>query len=68
MSRPFVAFDDVRGHLERALKTADLSEDKPTLKIYVVRNMFGKIGLSVSEEFKSDSLEEALNGLAQNTS
>ena len=63
MSRSFVAFDDVRDRLEEALKTADLPEDKPT--IYVVRNMFGKIGLSVSEEFRSDSLEKALNGLAQ---
>ncbi len=63
MSGSFVSFDHVRNHLIEALRVVDLPEDRP--KIYVVRDMFGKITLSVSEDFESnDRLREALDRLA----
>lgn len=60
-SRP-VVFDELRGHVEEALAQVDLPENATGL--YVVRDLFGKVGLSVSDEVRSDALEEALTQLA----
>lgn len=62
MSNRPVVFDEVRGHVEEALAQVDLAEN-PT-GLYVVRDLFGKVGLSVSDEVRSDPLEEALARLA----
>ena len=64
MSNAFVAFDEVRDHVTAALKGIDLPENAPP--IYVVRDLFGKINLSVSENAEAGSaVREALRGLAQ---
>ena len=64
MSDAFVPFDDVRRHVKDALGAVDLPENAPP--IYVIRDMFGKIGLSVSDEFESDDrLSAALDRLAE---
>ena len=64
MSDAFVPFDVVRQRVQEALVAGELPEGAPT--IYVVRDMFGRIGLSVSEDFESDDrLREALDSLAR---
>ena len=64
MSNAFVPFDVVRQRVQEALGAAELPEGAP--KIYVVRDMFGRVGLSVSEEFEADErLREALDHLAR---
>ena len=52
MSSAFVAFDEVRDHLQDALHAAGRPEGAPS--IYVVRDRIGKVGISVSEEFGGD--------------
>ena len=47
MNRTFVSLDEVRGHVTEALEAIDLPKDAPA--IYVVRDLQGKVGLSVSE-------------------
>ena len=64
MSNAFVPFDDVRRRVKDALGAVGLPENAPP--IYVIRDMFGKIGLSVSDEFESDDgLSAALSRLAE---
>ncbi len=64
MSEAFVPFDDMLRHVKDALGAVDLPENAPP--IYVIRDMFGKIGLSVSEEFESDDrLSAALDRFAE---
>lgn len=64
MMSKFVSFDDVRGILKDALREIDLPEGAPT--VYVVRDLFGRIGLSVSEESKGDEqLRSVLDRLTQ---
>ena len=64
MNRPFVSFDEVRGHVESALGAAALPDRTPD--VFVVRNLFGRIGLSVSEEAESEAaVQMALNDLAK---
>lgn len=63
MNGSLVAFDDVRDRLKEVLRAVDLPPGAPT--IYVVRDMLGKIGLSVSEDFEGDDcLREAVEKLA----
>ena len=47
MSKALVTFDEVRDHVTAALRGIDLPENVPP--IYVVRDLFGKINLSVPE-------------------
>ena len=62
MSDRPVLFGDVRGCVKAALDTIDL----PTggAAVYVIRDLFGKIGLSISEDAHSDALQEALDRLS----
>ena len=55
MTASMVAFDDVRELLREEFRAIaqDLPGNAPN--IYVVRNMFGKIGMSVSKEFEADN-------------
>ena len=64
MSKALVTFDEVRDHVTAALKSSDLPENAPP--IYVVRDLFGKINLSVSEnEEAGPAVRGALRSLAQ---
>ncbi len=64
MSIPFVPFDELRGQLKAAFEAADLPNGVP--RIYVVRDLFGRVGISVSEEFDGDDrLRSALERLAR---
>ena len=64
MSKALVTFDEVRDNVTAALKSSDLPENAPP--IYVVRDLFGKINLSVSEnEDAGPAVRGALRSLAQ---
>ena len=64
MNRLFVSFDEVRGRVKSALDAAILPEGTP--EVFVVRNLFGRIGLSVSEEAEwGPPVQTALNDLAK---
>ena len=62
MSKGPVSFDEVRELVKAAFDTIDMSGSATA--IYVVRDMFGRIGLSVSEDARSDVLLDALERLA----
>ena len=61
MSDGPVSFDDVRSRVKTAIDAADVPEDAA---IYVVRDLFGRIGLSVSEVVRSEVMNEVLGRLA----
>ena len=61
MNKRPIAFDEVRGLVIAALNDIDLPGNGAP--IYVIRDMFGKIGLSVSEDDRSDGLRETLQRL-----
>ncbi|MDE2782467.1 MAG: P-loop NTPase [Gemmatimonadota bacterium] len=64
MNRPFVSFDEVRGRVRAALDAATLPDGTP--EVFVVRNLFGRIGLSVSEDAEwGAAVRTALNDLAK---
>ena len=61
MSDHFVSFDDVRKRVVDALK----GEEIPVDRLYLVRNVFGMVRISVSDRFEEDEARrEALQGLA----
>ena len=61
MSGHDVFFDDARKRVVEALKGADIPVDR----LYLVRNMFGKIRISVSDRFEGDGdRRKALQDLA----
>ena len=61
MSNDFVSFDKARKRVVEALRGADIPVDR----LYLVRNMFGKVRISVSDRFEEDEARrEALQGLA----
>lgn len=62
MSDRPVSFDEVGDRVKAALDTIDLPAGGAA--IYVIRDLFGKIGLSVSEDAHSDALQEALDRLS----
>ena len=60
----FVSFDDVQCRVRSALDSVALPESTP--EVYVVRDLFGRIGLSVSEDSKGgEAVQQALHDLAQ---
>ena len=64
MNRAFVPLDEVRGLVTEALDAIDLPKNAPA--IYVVRDLLGKIGLSVSEDAEAGpNVRMALHSLAQ---
>ena len=64
MNRPSVSFDAVRGHVESAFGAVTIPDR--ALEVFVVRNLFGRIGLSISEEAESGAaVKTALNDLAK---
>ena len=61
MSGEFVPFDDTRRRAMTALKGAEL----PDVPIYLIRNLFGKVRMSVPEKAEDDeACREALRRLA----
>ena len=62
MNRSFVWFNEVRGRVKAALDTMDLPDSGSD--VFVVRDLSGRIGLSVSEDARSDRLHEALQNVA----
>ncbi len=62
MSKRLVSFDEVRELVTAALDATATPEDAG--EIYVVRDVFGKIGLSASEDARSDALLDALERLS----
>ena len=61
MSDGFVSFDDARKRVVEALKGAEIPVDR----LYLVRNMFGKVRISAPERFEEDeACREALEALA----
>ena len=50
MTKGFVPFDDTRRRAEKALKGTDL----PDVPIYLIRNLFGRVRMSVPEEVEED--------------
>ena len=65
MSGEFVPFDDTRRRAVEALKGADL----PDVPIYLIRNLFGKVRISVPEKAEDDeACREALRRLADKLS
>ncbi len=63
MSTSFVRFDELRAHIQAALKTARLPGDAPP--IYLIRTLYGRAGPSASDEFEhDDNLGEALDRLS----
>ena len=64
MSAAFLSFDQVRHHAKVALDAIRLPEQAP--EIYLVRNLFGKVGISVSEHAESnDTVQDALRHVAR---
>ncbi|WP_420463148.1 KGGVGR-motif variant AAA ATPase [Candidatus Palauibacter sp.] len=63
MSDTFVPFDQVRRLVSEVLEGMEIPADAPPL--YLVRNLFGKVGISVSEAAQDDrELGEVLSRLA----
>lgn len=63
MNTPFVSFDELQGHIQAALQAVELPGDAPP--IYLIRNLFGTVGIAVSDEFEDDDrLREALDRLS----
>ena len=63
MSTSFVSFDELRGQIQAAVDVAELPRGAPP--VYVIRNLFGTVGVSVSDEFEDDeTLRDALDRLA----
>ena len=63
MNDTFVPFDRVRHLVSEVLEGTTLPADAPP--VYLVCNLFGKVGISVSEEARGDrEFTEALNELA----
>ena len=63
MSASFVSFDELRGRIRAAVEAAELPAGAPP--VYVIRNLFGTVGISVSDEFEDDeTLRDALDRLA----
>ena len=61
MSSEFVPFDDMRRRAVRALKGANL----PDIPIYLVRNLYGKVSISVSDRVEdNEACRESLSRLA----
>ncbi len=64
MTRDFIAFDDIRDIVARIFRDTELPDGAPN--IYVVRDMYGRVGVSVSDKYKSDTcLRKALQTLGQ---
>ena len=64
MSRDFIAFDDIRELVARIFCDTELPDSAPN--IYVVRDMYGRVGVTVSDEYESNKcLQEALQTLGQ---
>ena len=63
MSDAFIPFDDVRRHVIDVLRTETIPDSARPL--YLVRNLFGKVRISVSDAVEGDlSCQEALQRLA----
>ena len=61
MSNDFISFDEARKRVVEALKGTDIPVDR----LYLVRNMFGKIRISVSDRFEgNEDCQQALQDLA----
>ena len=61
MSDGFVSFDDARKRVVEALKGTDIPVDR----LYLVRNMYGKVRISVSDRIEGDeAARESLQNLA----
>ena len=61
MSSEFVPFDDMRRRAVRALKGVNL----PDIPIYLVRNLYGKVSISVSDRVEdNEACRESLSRLA----
>ena len=64
MSVTFVAFDEVRHRAKVALDATKLPDQAP--EIYLVRDLFGKVGISVSEDAESnETVRDALLHVAR---
>ncbi len=63
MSQGAVVFDEVRDLVNVALDAVDVPECEAS--VYIVRDIFGKVGLSVSEDAGSEALRHALERLAE---
>ncbi len=50
MSDNFISFDDTRKRVVEALKGAEIPVDR----LYLVRNMFGRVRISAPERFEED--------------
>jgi len=58
-----VTFDEIRRELNRAFNSVVIPEDVP--KIYVIRNLYGEVGLAVSQEHEQNHhLRKPLEKLA----
>ena len=65
MSDKFVAFDDIVAHVKHLLKTLESFPDKID-RLYLVRDLFGKVRVSLSDAFEEDeSCREPLQRLAE---
>ncbi len=64
MSSGGVVFDDIQELLREKLRAINLPNNAPT--IFIIRDTFGKVGVSAPDEHESDEdLRNALEGLAQ---